>query len=335
MSVDAVARDHPAGAPRRYRVAPVLALLVIAPWAAECSWGGFPASQYPVVVLFLGPLYGGAAILIRETARRTGTGWPGIVLLAAAFGVYQAGLVDQSLFNIAFLDDTQFAGTTDEAAATRVPWLGFSAAQAVDFIGNHIALSICAPIAVVESYLGPQRRREPWLGARGLATVGVMFALGSLLVFSEARKGFLVAPHQAAVAVLAVLGLGVAALLPRWRRTRRLAPGRTPHPFGVAVLSCAVGVADWWVSGWAGVAVQLTAVAAAAMAIVIWSRRLDWGQRHVLAAWGGYLLLTAATAYLAPTYQPAAPADALAGDIAVTVITLGLLGGACYRWRRR
>ena len=39
------------------------------------------------------------ALLIREVARRRGLGWPGILLLAAAFGVVQAGLVDQSMFS--------------------------------------------------------------------------------------------------------------------------------------------------------------------------------------------------------------------------------------------
>jgi hypothetical protein len=44
-------------------------------------------------------LYGAAALLIRELARRFGVDWPGIVDLAAAFGIVQAGVVDQSLFS--------------------------------------------------------------------------------------------------------------------------------------------------------------------------------------------------------------------------------------------
>lgn len=318
----------------RRRVVPVVALLVLAPWAAECSWGGFPLSGYPLVVLFLGPLYGGAAVLIRETARRTGAGWPGIVLLAAAFGMYQAGLVDQSLFNPDYLADTQFAGHAAEAAATRVPWLDISAAQAVDFIGNHIALSICAPIAIVESYLAPGRHRGLWLGGRGLAAVGVLFLLGSLLIFSDARKGFLVAPHQAILAGLAVAALAGAALLPRWRRTRAPAPGRTPPPVVVAALTLAVGAAGGLLPGWAGLLLHTTVVAVVAVGIAVASRRAGWGRRHVLAAWSGYLVLTAAGAFVVPTYAPAAPADALAGDVAVALITVGLLTGAFLRLRR-
>lgn len=166
-----------AGGPDRGRwwPAPVFGLLLVAPWAAECSWGGFPAEQFPVVVVFLGPLYGGAAVLIREVARRTGGGWPVMALLAAAFGVVQAGLVDQSLFDRHFLDDTQFAEEGRAAVATLVPGIGVSAGQAVDYIGNHVLLSICAPIALVEALVPPARRDRPWLGRRGLVGVAILY----------------------------------------------------------------------------------------------------------------------------------------------------------------
>src|SRR5690242_9646016 len=140
-----------------------LALFVLAPWAAECSWGGFTALDVPFVVLFLAPMYGGAALLIRETARRRNGGWPTIVLLAAAYGVLQVSFVDQSLFNPGFLDDTQFAANADAARLTWVPGLEFSAAQLVSYVGNHVVLTICAPIAIVETCVSPERRHQPWL----------------------------------------------------------------------------------------------------------------------------------------------------------------------------
>ena len=126
--------------------------------------GRFAIDDFLPVLIFLGPMYGGAAILIRETARHLGAGWPTIVLLAAAFGVLQAGLVDQSLFNPDYLDDTQYADTRAAAEATLVPGLEFSLRQAFDYVGNHIVLTICAPIVLIESFLGPQRRLRPWLG---------------------------------------------------------------------------------------------------------------------------------------------------------------------------
>src|SRR5262245_51367983 len=154
----------------------VLALMVLAPWAAECSWGGNTLEMFPFVVVILAPLYGGAAVLIRETARRTGGGWPAMVLLAAAFGVIQAGLVDQSLFNQGYLDDTEYGAMARLADATRVPVLGFSVEQAFDYVGNHVALSICGPIAIVEAFSA--YRQKAWLGRRGLAVVAVVYVLG-------------------------------------------------------------------------------------------------------------------------------------------------------------
>ena len=171
--------------PRWRRLAAVVALMVLAPWSAECAWGGFTVADFPAVILFLGPMYGGAAVLIRETARRTGGGWPTIVLLAAAFGVFQAGLVDQSLFNPDFLADTQFAKTETTAGATRIPGLHVSIEQVLIFVGNHIALSVCAPIAITESILAPGRRQVRWLRRPGLAGVTVVYLAGSLLIFND------------------------------------------------------------------------------------------------------------------------------------------------------
>ncbi|MFC3503919.1 hypothetical protein ACFOOK_23525 [Micromonospora krabiensis] len=339
---------------RARRLAPVLALLLLAPWAAECSWGGFTALGSLAVVFVLAPLYGGAAVLVRETARRTGGGWPSIILLAAAFGWYMAGLVDQSLFNPDFLSDTEYAELSEAAADTRVPGLGFSAEQAVDFVGNHIALTICAPIAIVESLVGPARRRQPWLGRWGLLVVGLLLLLGSLMIFTDdesGRQGFLLGPAQFAGTVLVIAALVAVALLPRWRRgtTTRLTaahptvgrldapaptPDRTaPPPVLVAavVLAASLGAAP--LSGWVRVAVQLTAAAVVGTLIVAWSRRRGWGQRHVLAAWSAVLVNAAAFAYLVPSYAPAGPTEALVGDLTVTAVTVTLLTAAVLRLR--
>ncbi|TNH30330.1 hypothetical protein FHG89_07885 [Micromonospora orduensis] len=322
--------------PLRRRLLPVIALLLLAPWAAECSWGGFAIDDFPLVLIFLGPMYGGAAILIRETARHLGGGWPTIVLLAAVFGVLQAGLVDQSLFNPDYLDDTQYADTRAAAEASLVPGLGFSLRQAFDYVGNHIVLTICAPIVLIESFLGADRRLRPWLGRPGLAVVGVIYLLGSLLIFSDSsgRKGFLASPLQLAFAAVVVLALVATALLPRWRRTRPRRVRRVPHPLWVALLVVLVRFGGDLAPGWAGVTVALTLAAAAGGLIAYLSSGSGWGQRHVLAAGSAGLVSAAAFAYLVPPYSPASPAAALAGDVAVTIITVALVVGAWWRLRR-
>ncbi|WP_428962456.1 hypothetical protein [Micromonospora fluostatini] len=340
--------DSLADAPARgrfRRVAPVLALLVLAPFAAECSWGGFTVVDFPLVVAFLGPLYGGAAVLIRETARRTGRGWPTIALLAAAFGVVQAGLVDQSLFNPGFLDDTEFAGDRAVADRTRVPVLDVSVQQAFSFLGNHVALSICAPIAIVESFVSPDRRHQPWLRWPGLLVVGVLYLLGSLMIFADdtdGRKGFQLGTVQLVVAVLVTLALVAAALLPRWRRDRRrpaLAGGLSggwavaAGPLWVGVLGCALHLTADLVPGWAGVALRTVLTGVVVAVVVRWSRRPGWDQRHVLAGWSAGVVAAATFAYLVPPYKAASPALALLSDVAVSVVLAAVLLGACLRLR--
>ncbi|MCZ7377247.1 hypothetical protein [Micromonospora sp. WMMC250] len=320
----------------RRRLVPVMALLLLAPWAAECSWGGFAIDDFLPVLIFLGPMYGGAAILIRETARHLGAGWPTIVLLAAAFGVLQAGLVDQSLFNPDFLDDTQYADTRAAAEATLVPGLEFSLRQAFDYVGNHIVLTICAPIVLIESFLGAARRLRPWLGRPGLLVVGLVYLLGSLFIFSDINedKGFLASPLQMTFATSLALALVATALLPRWRRPSPRRIRRVPHPLWVGLLVVVVRFGSDLTPGWTGVAIALGLAAIVATTIAYWSSAVRWGQRHVLVAGSASLVTAAAFAYLVPPYSPASPAAALAGDVAVTVITVALVGGAWWRLRR-
>jgi hypothetical protein len=322
---------------KQRRLVAVLALLALAPWAAECSWGGFTAVEVPFVVVVLAPLYGAAAVLIRETARRVGGGWPAIVLLAAAFGIIQAGLVDRSLFNLGYLDDTEFAADAVEARRTMVPLLRFNASQAVSFIGGHIALSICAPIAIVESFTRPPRNR-PWLGTPGLIVIGVLYFLGSMMIYLDEDDGgtaFPLAPVQLAVAVLVTFALIGAAVLPRWRHRPEPVGRPAPRPWMVALPVIGARLTGGVLPGWYGIGVEVLASAAAAVMIVRWSRRAGWGQQHVLAAWGAVLVIAAASAYTVPNYKPASPTEALVGDIVNTLITIALLAGAAWRLHRQ
>src|SRR6185295_20013559 len=66
-------------APRGARIVGVIALLLAAPVFAELLQSYLPntdaALDVLLAVVFLAPLYGGAALLIREVALRTGRGW--------------------------------------------------------------------------------------------------------------------------------------------------------------------------------------------------------------------------------------------------------------------
>lgn len=131
---------------------PVLGLLVLAPVCAEYLWGyddstGHPATLVGNLVVF-SPLYGAPAVLIREAARRYGLGWPGLLLLAAAFGVVEAGIVDQSMWSTDYRDIPYWQ---DMSVPTYLAPIGLSIYLAVSFVGGHVILSIGSPVAVVET----------------------------------------------------------------------------------------------------------------------------------------------------------------------------------------
>lgn len=85
----------------RERLWPILAVYFGAPVCAEYLYAYLTATGNPLELLthllIFAPLYGGAALLIREIAVRTGRGWRGVLLLAAAFGVAMPGLIDLAL----------------------------------------------------------------------------------------------------------------------------------------------------------------------------------------------------------------------------------------------
>ena len=102
-------------------------LLVLSPICAEYIVGyddstGDPVALVGNLVIFV-PLYGGPALLIRELSRRFGVGWPGIIALAAAFGIAEAGIIDQSLFSDSYRDIPYW---DEMSLPTRIAPLGFS-----------------------------------------------------------------------------------------------------------------------------------------------------------------------------------------------------------------
>src|SRR5688572_16120751 len=80
------------------RKAPAIVLFFMSPFIAEYLLGNLSAGAL-MPLLFIAPLYGGGALIVREVARRCGLGWPGILLLALAYGLFEEGLSLQTLFN--------------------------------------------------------------------------------------------------------------------------------------------------------------------------------------------------------------------------------------------
>jgi hypothetical protein len=284
---------------RAGRLAPVAGLFVLAPLVGEYLLGNVSVVQLRALPI-LALMYGGGAILIREMARRNGLGWPGIITLGAAYGLLEAGVIDQTLFNPPVV-----AGVDQGGSSSLIPALGFKAGDALAFIGGHAVWSIGVPIAVVEA-LTPGRRRTPWLGTAGLLVTGVLYLAGSVIIFRfmYRMEGFMApVPNRLGAAAVAV---GLIVLVLALRRRPRAGVGRAtagrrlPGPRLVGVIAFAGSSLFFLKSeSWGGVAYGVVVATAMALLLLRWSRHPGWGPAHELAvaggtmltyAWGGFLL---------------------------------------------
>src|SRR3954468_768889 len=106
------------------RAAPAIALFFLSPLVAEFLLGDFTLAQLSFLIL-LAPAYGGAAVLIREVTRRSGRGWPTMVLLALTYGLIEEGVETQSLFNPDYLHAHLLEHGFVPAVGMSIPWTIF------------------------------------------------------------------------------------------------------------------------------------------------------------------------------------------------------------------
>ena len=143
--------DREADRRARWRAfAPAVGLFFLAPLVAEFLLGNLPITLLPALVV-LAPMYGGGALLVRELTRRRGRGWPSIVLLAAAYAVFEEAYTTQTLFNPNYLKMNLHL--LDPAY---IPFLGIGGWWTVYVLTLHTVWSISTSIALAEA-LVPDR----------------------------------------------------------------------------------------------------------------------------------------------------------------------------------
>jgi hypothetical protein len=286
----------------RGRAWPVIFLLLLAPLIAEVLWGTTTVSEFPVYLIQIG-LYGGGAVLIREVVHRWGGGWPSILLLGAAYGAIEEGLLEPNWF-------TPALQTHPYGVAAGVFWT-----YAVWNIGYHAVFSITIPIALTELTF-PAWRDKPWLGRTGTSVTGAVYAVSAagigLLWWTFVQPTLLhvparVHPIQQGATIALVIALIAAARLAA--RTRTSTTGGPPPPAAAWLAGAAAAGATAWfgllllsVSGnhlhWLPFPVPLTAAAAevalAAWALRHWSARTDL---QVLAVCTGALVVQMAAGF--------------------------------------
>ena len=274
----------------------VITLFFVAPLVAEYLLGDLPLELLTALIV-LAPAYGGAAVLIRETARRTGRGWPTMLMLGAAYTLIGEGLVTQSLFNHDYLKLRMHL--LDHAY---IPALGIGGWWSLFMFNLHTFWSMGVSIALVEA-LFPSEAEAPWLGLVGDSVVAVVFVLGSAASFGIGfKQNRFVASHAQllSAAVLSVL-LTVSAFMIPARRSR-VADGRVPSPWITGAIAFLLGMGvmntppKW---GWAAVGAFLAIDAVFLVLVTLFSRQTGWSALHVLSLAAGGALVYGIHAYTA------------------------------------
>ena len=311
----------------------MLLVLCLAPVTAEYLIGYDDTLTNPAALIFgvllFGPIYGAPAVLIREIVRRRQRGWASILLLAAAFGLIQAGLVDQSLFDPDYRDIPYWQSMREP---TYLPWAGSSAYMVLTFVAGHVFGSIAAPIAAAESWW-PRRRDEPWLGRAGLTMIAGLWAFGAWFILRDqfGTTSFRISPGQFAGTVVAVAILVVLAL---WGKGPTLRPsGRPAPPWWVVALVTAVllAVRSLVPSNWTGTLLAVAAITVWVVLMVAWSRAPGWSGVHVVGAFIGDMFSIGGPAFAtAPLGDPALASKLLANTALLALV----LGVAAIGFRR-
>ncbi|GAA0576407.1 hypothetical protein [Rhizomicrobium electricum] len=312
------------------RIAAVVTLALLSPLIAEYLSGSLSLAEIAAMPVMLA-MYGGGAVLIRETVRRSGRGWPSILLLGLAYALVEEGIADQSLFNPNFeglrLLDPGF-----------LPALGIGVPWTLYVLAIHVIWSIMVPIALAES-LFPSIRREPWTGRVGVAVAAFFYAGGVALITLFFAKTFFAPPAQiAASAAAAVVFVVAAFMLPR---PQPKPAGAGPRPWLVGVASFAatsafvqlygLGVRIW---PWQAVALGMVLLLVLMLAAVFVShRRSGWTPAQIYAAAAGALLTYGWTGFFTEiALHGPAMLPAHAGLAAVMLVLLVIAGfTSCVR----
>lgn len=338
-----------------------MGLFLLAPFVGEFLLGNLRLDEL-ALGLILAPMYGAGALLIREVARRTGRGWPTMVLLAIAYALMEEGPIDQLLWN------DSYAGHDLLHGDSYIPALGMSVELTVAIVALHAVWSICVPIALVETI--SNRRTTPWLRTPGFIVVVLVYLAGAVLVFlgNYSEERFIATPWQITGVGLLIIALVIAAfrqppLAPaapgggvgegeesaarpgaavapvggvgaEVRSSRSALAGRAPAPWMVAGFALIATSAYWGpstliIAGWyEWVNVLAFCVVGGVGVLVIrgWSGLAGWGQGQVFGLAAGATLTYVWTAFPTVPESGGSAAGDLVGNVVFGAVALVVLG---------
>lgn len=319
---------------RRTRLAAVVAIGVVAPVCAEylvayLEITGDLTESLGALLIFV-PLYGGAALLIREAAVRAGMGWRGRLLLAAAFGVAMTSLIDVSLWTE---HRPEIDYWRDVVHAARIEPAGFGAYAGATWVLGHVTMSVGAPLALAEAAF-PGIRGRTLLGRAGIAGWSAAFLAVAVLVHVSEAGTYNVDPStgQYAGAVVVVVALTLLAASRVGAPLAAVAGRRSPGVLGAGLVGfLGMATLDLVPASWAGVVVLALVAGSIGVLVGRWARSGRWGWRHVAALAWAALLERTLVGFLAPV-----PAGVdLTGKVLHSVVLLVLVTVVGLLVRRR
>jgi hypothetical protein len=228
---------------KRYVLPPALALFLLSPVVGELLSGSAPPAEFftPFGFTVMVLLYGGGAVTARELKVRWRKGMGSLLLLGAAYGVLEEGLMVASFQNPNW-QDIGVLGVFGR-------WLGVNWVWAVELTAYHAIVSIAIPVILVELAY-PEVKGESWLGGiwrwvvPGLLVADVVFGLYAFSAFTGFQPPI---PQYAFMVLLTVAFIYLAHRLPPdWAR-RGTKPMRRPRFYGLTTLfgAIACGVIFW------------------------------------------------------------------------------------------
>jgi hypothetical protein len=322
-----VGEERTLNAPKR-GLWPALGLVFTAPLVAEFLLGNLPIKLLPALIV-LAPMYGGGALLIREAARRTGRGWPSILLLGMAYGIFEEAYTTQSLFNPNYLKLN--LGLLTPAY---IPSLGIGAWWTLWMLMVHGIWSISTPIALVEACV-PDRARRPWLGRVGLTVAAIVFLFGATAstLIGYKQDPFLASHAQfAGAAVTIAILIALAFIVPVRRGPAPVCIAPSAWLLGALALlfaSAALLVPMRW--GWGAVGALLALDLGMLAVVMAWKRRGAMQLKHQLALGAGAALAYGWHAFLQHPAVGMLDASVRVGNVIFLAGAIGLIWFAARR----
>ncbi len=310
---------------QKRRLLCIAGILIGSPICAEFlqAYLSFDAVSLPFMLVFFAPLYGGAALLIREAAVRTGRGWSGILFLAGAFGLLMPGVIDLAMWGEQRSDISYWS---DLRLPTLIPALGWSANPMTGWVLGHVVMSIGTPLALLDG-LVPSLRGQPLLRWWSIILLVILFVVVAIFVHVDGRVSYIYVPSFAQVASVSAVAAGLVLIAfspvgrPLTSRSRSWTPGWNTTFLVGLIGQAASGLGSW---NWGGFAWMWAVILTVSASVQWFARSPSWGLVQTTGLASGALMAQTLMGFLAPDPEGMDPVFKYVLHTVFLVLVLGV-----------